>query len=158
MSRQSGAAVTSGIRGLHHVQLAAPVGSEERVRWFYGTVLGLPEVAKPPVLAARGGAEPGAGVELLLGAVLVACCRPRTTLVLAAILWGGFTAWTAFHWWRGTPGGCGCGLRFGRLNDFSGGSALLRNAAISAWIALAITLELRRDRRRALYPEGGSVS
>lgn len=56
MSRQSGAAVTSGIRGLHHVQLAAPVGSEERVRWFYGTVLGLAEVAKPPVLAARGGA------------------------------------------------------------------------------------------------------
>lgn len=46
----------SGISGLHHVQLAAPVGSEGRTRWFYATVLGLPEVAKPPVLAARGGA------------------------------------------------------------------------------------------------------
>jgi catechol 2,3-dioxygenase-like lactoylglutathione lyase family enzyme len=45
----------SGIVGLHHVQLAAPAGSEDRLRWFYGEVLGLPEVAKPPVLAARGG-------------------------------------------------------------------------------------------------------
>lgn len=59
----------SGIRGLHHVQLAAPPGSEERSRWFYGTVLELPEVPKPPVLAARGGAWfRSAHVEVHIGA------------------------------------------------------------------------------------------
>ena len=42
--------------GLHHVQLAAPPGSEEALRLFYGMVLGMTEVPKPPVLAARGGA------------------------------------------------------------------------------------------------------
>jgi catechol 2,3-dioxygenase-like lactoylglutathione lyase family enzyme len=42
--------------GLHHVQLSAPRGSETLLRQFYGTVLGMTELAKPPVLAARGGA------------------------------------------------------------------------------------------------------
>lgn len=41
--------------GLHHVQLAIPAGSEEECRAFWGGVLGLEELAKPPVLAARGG-------------------------------------------------------------------------------------------------------
>lgn len=41
--------------GLHHVQLAIPVGGEQRARDFYGEVLGMAEVEKPPVLAARGG-------------------------------------------------------------------------------------------------------
>jgi catechol 2,3-dioxygenase-like lactoylglutathione lyase family enzyme len=54
--------------GLHHVQLAAPAGSENRLRHFYGEVLGLPEVPKPPVLAARGGVWfRSAHVELHLG-------------------------------------------------------------------------------------------
>lgn len=58
----------SGLVGLHHVQLAAPPDSEERLRWFYGTVLGLTEVAKPPVLAQRGGAWFRSGaLELHLG-------------------------------------------------------------------------------------------
>jgi catechol 2,3-dioxygenase-like lactoylglutathione lyase family enzyme len=43
------------ITGLDHVQVSCPAGSEEVLRAFYGGVLGLPEVAKPPVLAARGG-------------------------------------------------------------------------------------------------------
>jgi catechol 2,3-dioxygenase-like lactoylglutathione lyase family enzyme len=43
------------IVGLDHVQVAAPPGSEDDARGFYGHVLGLPELAKPPVLAARGG-------------------------------------------------------------------------------------------------------
>jgi catechol 2,3-dioxygenase-like lactoylglutathione lyase family enzyme len=43
-------------RGIDHVQLAIPVGSEDRAREFYVGVLGLTEVAKPPVMAARGGA------------------------------------------------------------------------------------------------------
>jgi catechol 2,3-dioxygenase-like lactoylglutathione lyase family enzyme len=53
---------------LHHVQLAAPRGSEEALRHFYGKVLGMTEVPKPPVLAARGGAWFRCGaVELHLG-------------------------------------------------------------------------------------------
>jgi catechol 2,3-dioxygenase-like lactoylglutathione lyase family enzyme len=44
------------LTGLHHVQLAAPRGSEAVLRQFYGTALGMTEVPKPAVLAARGGA------------------------------------------------------------------------------------------------------
>lgn len=40
---------------LHHVQLAIPPGGEPAARSFYGDVLGMTELAKPPVLAARGG-------------------------------------------------------------------------------------------------------
>jgi catechol 2,3-dioxygenase-like lactoylglutathione lyase family enzyme len=43
------------IVGLDHVQIACPPGSEDRLRRFYGDVLGLPEVAKPGLLAGRGG-------------------------------------------------------------------------------------------------------
>jgi catechol 2,3-dioxygenase-like lactoylglutathione lyase family enzyme len=54
--------------GLHHVQLAMPAGEEEAARGFYAGVLGMTEVAKPPVLAARGGAWFRAGgLELHLG-------------------------------------------------------------------------------------------
>lgn len=42
-------------KGLHHVQLAIPTGGEEACRAFWGGVLGLGELVKPPVLAARGG-------------------------------------------------------------------------------------------------------
>ncbi len=53
---------------LHHIQLAMPVGEESVARDFYRTALGPAEVAKPPVLAARGGAWFRAGgVELHLG-------------------------------------------------------------------------------------------
>ena len=41
--------------GIDHVQVAAPAGSEDDARRFYGELLGLPEVPKPPVLQARGG-------------------------------------------------------------------------------------------------------
>jgi catechol 2,3-dioxygenase-like lactoylglutathione lyase family enzyme len=44
------------IVGLDHVQVAAPPGCEDDARWFYGTLLGLEELEKPPLLAARGGA------------------------------------------------------------------------------------------------------
>ena len=43
------------VRGLHHVQVSCPAGSEDRLREFYGGVVGLPEVPKPPALATRGG-------------------------------------------------------------------------------------------------------
>jgi catechol 2,3-dioxygenase-like lactoylglutathione lyase family enzyme len=43
------------IVGLDHVQVAAPRDSEEAARRFYGDLLGLPELAKPEPLRARGG-------------------------------------------------------------------------------------------------------
>ena len=53
---------------LHHVQVSCPPGGENDVRRFYGDLLGLTEVAKPPVLAARGGAWfRGDGYELHVG-------------------------------------------------------------------------------------------
>ncbi|MBA2554361.1 MAG: glyoxalase [Geodermatophilaceae bacterium] len=56
------------LAGVHHVQLACPAGSEPSLRAFYVGVLGMTEVAKPPVLAARGGAWFRSGaVELHLG-------------------------------------------------------------------------------------------
>ena len=54
--------------GLHHAQLAMPRGEEEAARAFYAGVLGMTEVGKPPVLAARRGAWSRAGgLELHLG-------------------------------------------------------------------------------------------
>ena len=41
--------------GLDHVQLAMPEGGEDAARAFYGQLLGLAEVPKPPHLAVRGG-------------------------------------------------------------------------------------------------------
>lgn len=43
------------INGLHHVQVSCPAGSEEALRAFYGGLLDMTELVKPPVLAARGG-------------------------------------------------------------------------------------------------------
>ena len=43
------------LTGIDHVLLSMPRGGEERARSFYGTVLGLREVPKPPPLDAHGG-------------------------------------------------------------------------------------------------------
>jgi len=53
---------------LHHVQVCCPPGGEAAARAFYAGALGLIEVAKPAVLAARGGVwfrQPG--LELHVG-------------------------------------------------------------------------------------------
>lgn len=42
--------------GIDHVQVAIPVGAEDAARAFYVDTLGMVEVPKPPVMAARGGA------------------------------------------------------------------------------------------------------
>jgi catechol 2,3-dioxygenase-like lactoylglutathione lyase family enzyme len=47
--------VNGTITGIDHVQIAAPPGCEPDARRFFGEVLGLPEMEKPPSLAARGG-------------------------------------------------------------------------------------------------------
>ncbi|WP_445527207.1 VOC family protein [Streptomyces cyslabdanicus] len=56
------------LAALDHVQLAAPPGSEDALRAYYAGVLGMTEIPKPPVLAARGGCWFQAGsVQLHLG-------------------------------------------------------------------------------------------
>ena len=51
--------------GLDHVQVAAPPGCEADARRFYGELLGLIELEKPPLLAARGGCWFRLGVHAL---------------------------------------------------------------------------------------------
>src|SRR5262245_42106429 len=43
------------VLALDHVQVAMPIGQEDRARAFYRDILGMQEVAKPAVLASRGG-------------------------------------------------------------------------------------------------------
>lgn len=53
---------------IHHVQVSCPPGGEDAARRFYAEGLGIPEVDKPPVLAARGGCWfRGAAVEVHVG-------------------------------------------------------------------------------------------
>ncbi|MBU0825630.1 MAG: VOC family protein [Alphaproteobacteria bacterium] len=51
-----------GNLAIDHVQIAIPVGGEDAARGFYGVLLGLDELPKPPEMAARGGCwfQPGA--------------------------------------------------------------------------------------------------
>lgn len=44
-----------GLQRIDHVQVAGPPGCEPAARAFYGDVLGLREIPKPQLLAARGG-------------------------------------------------------------------------------------------------------
>lgn len=55
------------LAALDHVQLAAPAGSEEALRAFYVGALGMIEIPKPPVLAARGGAADEGRIQIHLG-------------------------------------------------------------------------------------------
>ena len=49
------------IKGIHHVQIACPAGTEDLLRRFYGDVVGMPEIPKPAALAVRGGVWFAAG-------------------------------------------------------------------------------------------------
>ncbi|MGW2822257.1 glyoxalase [Streptomyces sp. NPDC001443] len=56
------------LAALDHVQLAVPPGAEDLLRPYYVDALGMTEIPKPPVLAARGGCWFRAGaVQLHLG-------------------------------------------------------------------------------------------
>ena len=46
---------TPPFAAIDHVQLAIPPGGESAARRFYGELLGLAEVPRPPALAVRGG-------------------------------------------------------------------------------------------------------
>lgn len=47
--------VKSRVARIDHIQIAAPKGCESAARDFYGAILGLKEIEKPPLLRARGG-------------------------------------------------------------------------------------------------------
>ena len=49
------------LSALHHAQVAVPKGAEDISRAYYVGVLGMTELPKPPVLAARGGCWFAAG-------------------------------------------------------------------------------------------------
>jgi len=53
------------ITGLDHVQVAAPPNAEGEARRFYGSLLGLAEVAKPDGLTAAGGVWFACGAQQL---------------------------------------------------------------------------------------------
>jgi catechol 2,3-dioxygenase-like lactoylglutathione lyase family enzyme len=53
------------VTGFDHVQIAMPAGREASARAFYGGLLGMSELRKPPVLAARGGCWFGSGAAVL---------------------------------------------------------------------------------------------
>ena len=53
------------ITGIDHVQVAVPAKAEEACRAFYVRLLGMAELVKPPVLAARGGIWVKAGAQEL---------------------------------------------------------------------------------------------
>lgn len=44
------------INTIDHIQITSPPDVEEEMRFFYGNVLGLPEIAKPETLQPNGGA------------------------------------------------------------------------------------------------------
>ena len=41
--------------GLHHAQLAIPLGGEDLARRYYGEILGMTVLEKPPRAASTGG-------------------------------------------------------------------------------------------------------
>ena len=66
------------ITGFDHVQLAMPRGREDAARSFYAGLLGMTELEKPPVLAARGGSTAA------LAAISVTSAPRRSASVASA--------------------------------------------------------------------------
>jgi catechol 2,3-dioxygenase-like lactoylglutathione lyase family enzyme len=98
------------IVGLDHVQVAAPPGCEAEARAFYGRLLGLPELDKPPALAARGGAWFACGAQQLhvgvdQGFTPAGKAHPALVAVdLAAVAERLTGAGAAVHWDEEIPG------------------------------------------------------
>jgi catechol 2,3-dioxygenase-like lactoylglutathione lyase family enzyme len=95
---------------LHHVQLAIQPDGEDACRRFWGDVLGLTEVDKPPALAVRGGCWfRGGGLEVHLGVerdfVAARKAHPGILVDGLAALADGFTdAGVEVRWDANFPG------------------------------------------------------
>ncbi len=75
MAREHRKVAENPIVAIDHVQLAAPPGSEDQARSFYGDTLGMQEIPKPPLLARRGGVWFASGeVQIHIG--IEENCRP----------------------------------------------------------------------------------
>jgi catechol 2,3-dioxygenase-like lactoylglutathione lyase family enzyme len=60
--------MSSPFTTIDHVQLAMPAGREQEARRFYGELLGMTEIPKPPARAKRGGCWFASGrVQIHLG-------------------------------------------------------------------------------------------
>lgn len=74
------------IVGIDHVQLGMPTGGEGAARRFYGTLLGLREVAKPAELSPRGGCwfvgPGGAAVHLGVDQRFIAAKKAHPCLIV----------------------------------------------------------------------------
>lgn len=76
------------ITSLHHVQVAAPPGSEQAARAFYGGVLEMTELDRPAALAGRGGAWFRSGAaEVHVGIETASCPRARHTPPCSSMSW-----------------------------------------------------------------------
>jgi catechol 2,3-dioxygenase-like lactoylglutathione lyase family enzyme len=81
--------VTEGIEilGIDHVQLGMPARGEAAARRFYGTILGLREVAKPPELSGRGGCwfigPGGAAIHIGVDERFIAAKKAHPCLIVA---------------------------------------------------------------------------
>ena len=75
------------IVGIDHVQLVMPTGGEAAARKFYGELLGLREVSKPPDLAPRGGCwfvgAGGTAVHLGVDQRFIAAKKAHPCLIVA---------------------------------------------------------------------------
>jgi catechol 2,3-dioxygenase-like lactoylglutathione lyase family enzyme len=74
--------------GLDHVQVAAPPDSEDDARRFYGELLGMPELPKPPALEARGGVWFSCGSHQLhvgIAAPFAAAAKAHPALAVRAV-------------------------------------------------------------------------
>lgn len=74
---------------VHHVQLSIPPGGEDAARSFWRDALGMRELPKPPVLAARGGCWFSAdGVEVHAGveARFVPARKAHPALLVAGLV------------------------------------------------------------------------
>src|SRR5580692_8705388 len=108
------------ITGLDHVQIAMPAGREDAARAFYAGLLGMIELEKPPVLAARGGCWFGSGAAVLhLGVeASFAPARKAHPALLVDDLDGLAATLTAARPSRSSTSSAGCALRAG-ANDAS---------------------------------------
>ena len=74
--------------GIDHVQLMIPAGAEDAARAFYGGVLGLKEIPKPPPLAPAGGcwfAAPGVAIHCSAEAAFVPARRAHVALLVEGL-------------------------------------------------------------------------
>ena len=78
---------------LDHVQVAAPPGREDDARRFYGGLLGLPELEKPPALAADGAWFALAGGALNVGMTDTFVPAAKAHPACAPRAWTRSTSW-----------------------------------------------------------------